>query len=53
MSTSAGTTPTKIRTIKLLTKICKILAFKLVLPANSFCKRLISTWPSGALMKAP
>lgn len=53
MSTSPGATTIKIRTIKLLTKICKILAFKLVLPENSFCKRLISTWPSGALMKAP
>ena len=40
-------------TIKLLKIICKIFAFRLVRPANSFCSILIRTWPKGALMKAP
>jgi hypothetical protein len=41
------------RTTKLLTRICKTFAFKLVLPAKIRCRMLMSTWPSGALMKAP
>ena len=40
-------------TTKLLKRIWRILAFKLVRPANSFCRMLIKTWPRGALMKAP
>lgn len=40
-------------TTKLLTRICKILALRLVLPRNSHCSIVIMTWPSGALMKAP
>ena len=40
-------------TTRLLTRIWKIFAFKLVRPANSRCKMLMSRWPSGALMKAP
>jgi len=40
-------------TIKLLTIIWRILAFKLVRPANNFCSMLIRTCPNGALMKAP
>ena len=43
----------KVHTIKLLTRIWRILALRLVLPAKTFCKRLIKTCPSGALMKAP
>lgn len=41
------------RTTRLLTRICKILDFRLVRPANSFCRMLMRTWPMGALMKAP
>jgi hypothetical protein len=41
------------RTIKLLTKICKILAFKLVRPAKIFCRIPMRTWPMGALMNIP
>ncbi len=40
-------------TNKLLTKICKILAFSDVRPAKSFCKIVMRTWPTGAMMNAP
>ena len=40
-------------TTKLLATIWRILAFRLVRPANSFWRMLIRTCPSGALMKAP
>lgn len=41
------------RTIRLLTRICMILALRLVRPAKSFWSMEIKKWPNGALMKAP
>lgn len=40
-------------TNKLLTKICKILAFNDVRPANTFWRRVIRTWLTGAMTNAP
>lgn len=40
-------------TMILLTKICMIFALTLVRPLNTHCRRLIKTWPMGALMNAP
>src|SRR5690242_16086350 len=40
-------------TIRLLKRICRILALTLVRPWNSFCRMLMRTWPSGALTSAP
>jgi hypothetical protein len=37
----------------LLTRICKILAFKLVRPLKVFCSSQIKKWPSGALTREP
>lgn len=40
-------------TIKLLTRIWRILALRLVLPAKIFCKMPMRRWPKGALIKVP
>jgi hypothetical protein len=40
-------------TIKLLTRICRILALRLVLPAKTFCRMPTRRWPNGALIKVP
>jgi hypothetical protein len=40
-------------TIRLLTRICMIFAFKLLRPWKTFWSRLMRTWPRGALMTAP
>ena len=41
------------RTIKLLARIWRIFAFRLVRPEKSLCRMLIKTCPRGALIKAP
>jgi hypothetical protein len=43
----------EIRTIKLLTRICRILAFRLVRPAKIFWRMPIRMWPSGAATNMP
>lgn len=40
-------------TIRLLTRICKILAFRLVRPAKIFCRMPTRKWPSGAETNKP
>ena len=40
-------------TIRLLARIWRIFAFKLVLPRKIHCSVEMRTWPSGALTKAP
>ena len=40
-------------TIRLLTRICRILARRLVRFANVRCRREMRRWPMGALTKAP
>ena len=42
-----------LRTTKLLVKIWRIFAFKLVRPANTHCSKPMSTCPIGAEMNAP
>jgi hypothetical protein len=42
-----------LRTIRLLTKIWRIFAFKLFRPWNIFWRMWMRKWPSGALTKAP
>jgi hypothetical protein len=39
--------------MRLLVKICRILARRLVRPWNMRCRMEMRTWPSGALTKAP
>lgn len=42
-----------VRTIRLLTRICRILAFRLVRPLKVFWSSQMRMWPSGALTRAP
>jgi len=40
-------------TMRLLNRICRTLALRLLRPWKTFWRRLMSTWPRGALMRAP
>jgi hypothetical protein len=40
-------------TRRLLTRICRIFALRLLRPWKTFCSRLMRTWPRGALTSAP
>jgi hypothetical protein len=39
--------------MRLLTRICIIFAFRLLRPWKTFWRRLMRTWPRGALTMAP
>lgn len=43
----------RLRTTRLLNRICRILARRLVRPLKIFCRSQIKKWPSGALTRAP